>query len=475
MEDLAATLDQSSTKTLEPPPLPPAFEISGSPRASAEPKRQLRDNLSGQELLELLESADEDMRLIASGRVPLDDPQEKLKEIAKLKLEASLLLQQLDGGSNAEKSAGVRGQLQALSHLTAMGDGSSIKALRSLAEDHLDSEDLTVSGDSRIVLIGLAMDRFRTGEEKAAGEIVSLVAGMTRSPETDVPAVLVMAEARQFLNSYGLINEAATVRKTILGLFQDASDPMIAKIAADAAGTAKFDMASRLLKQIIQNDGVAIERWSVAADELIDQAPDINTVQFLCGAALQLEAAGRNQFVEETFKLLSEGINAEGSAAADEVRTAMSAMEARRDIVGTKFDFSLLPTVDGESISASTYRDKIVLMPFWAIAIPESLGVVKELLAIQATNPDRIAVVGMNLDSELAPLEEFLAQTPLGFPSYQSASSVETGANPVAARFGTVSLPFVVVFDATGRVSALDFTGGRVESAVAELSQSDGN
>jgi hypothetical protein len=109
-------------------------------------------------------------------------------------------------------------------------------------------------------------------------------------------------------------------------------------------------------------------------------------------------------------------------------------------------------------------------MPFWALSVPESLQIVGRLKEIRNRHPDQVSIVGLNLDPEEAPLREFLAQNDLGFPSYHSVSSSSASvANPVAARFGLVSMPFVAVIDQQGRVAALEFTGRRLDALVDEL------
>lgn len=454
---------------------PPAFELAPkeSPEQDTNAPMALRSDLTAAELADLLEKSDVEMELIASGRARMPDPAEasaRMIDVAKIKLDASLKLQKHPDATEQQRVEGMRGQLQALSHLTAMGDAASAKALQSLAEENLTASDPTIAGDSRIVLIGLAIDAFQAGKPEAADRIVSLVEGMTANPSADVPAVLVMAEARQMLATYGLVDQAAKIREKILSLYGNHSDPMIAQVAADAAGTTKFDVATRLLSAILENDQVALARWTDAVTELVDKAPEMNTVQFLASSALQLEAAGRDRFVTETFRILSERFNDPNSATATEVQTAKQAMEARQDVIGSPFDFGDLPTVAGQGVTPDDYEGQVILMPFWAISIPESLQLVQMLKDIREAHPDKVAIVGMNLDPEQAPLREFLAANDLGFKSYRSISSAtESVANPIAAKFGLVSLPFVAIFDQQGRVAELDFTGRKLSTIVDDL------
>ncbi len=479
--------DGASDGTPEIIDAPAGFELApavsgpsdGDRRPEADGVPELKADLGADQLAEVLEKSDVEMELIASGRARMKDPEaasQRMIEVARLKLTAARRLSQHPDATERQRVDGLRGQLQALSHLTAMGDAASAKALRSLAEDNLESEDAAIAGDSRIVLIGLGIDAFQAGDTDAADEIVALIEAMQPNPSADVPAVLVMAEARQMLANYGLIDQAAKIRDKILTLYGNSSDPMIAQVAADAAGTTKFDVTTRLLSAILENDQVAMSRWTEAVSELVAKAPEMNTVQFLASAALQLEAAGRDAFVEETFRILSEQFTDPQAATTAEVETAKNAMRARQDVIGSAFDFSELPSVPGQSVSPEDYEDKVVLMPFWAITIPESLQLVRSLKEIRDRYPERVSIIGINLDPEQAPLQEFLAANEMGFPSFRSvSSSTESVANPMAARFGLVSLPFVAILDRDGTVAALDFTGRKLAATVEGLVQTSSN
>ena len=485
---------QSISSVPAPPPASPAAdgddstdakEIVGVPlRMSAEPtdpsasvvadsEKKLRENLTADQLAEVLESSDLDMETIAGGRGQINDPEKAsrlLESIARIKLEASLKLQSADGATDQQKSDGLRGQLQALSHLAAMGDAAAAQALESVAKDHLDSSDASVAGDSRIVLIGFAIDALQAGQASAPKQIVQLVEEMKSNPRSDVPNVLIMAQARQMLANYGMVEQAIKVRDKILELYGDSSDAMIAQVAADAAGTAKFDRVNRLLRSILQDETIVVAHWTDAVSDLVTDSPEMNTVRFLAKSALELEAAGRDAFVDETFSILADQFTDPESATRREIELAKLAMDARRKVIGTKFDFSPLPSVDGKGVPLSETKDKVILMPFWAMTVPESLQIVPLLKEIRQEHAESVAIVGMNIDSEQAPLTEFLADFELGFPSFQSVSSADQEVpNPIAARFGLMSMPFVAVIDQQGYVAALSFTGRELPGLVKQL------
>ncbi|MEO1524442.1 MAG: hypothetical protein AAFX06_03360 [Planctomycetota bacterium] len=450
---------------------------AGVPEAGQPPQnRKLRSDLSVSELELFLEHADRNLKIIASGnagQMTQAEAVEQMRQIERNKLQASLQLKNHAEATDRQRVDGARGQLQALSHLAAMGDLVSAKALKLLAIDNLDDADPGIVMDSRIVLIGFEIDALQSGDDEAADRIVQLVNDLSQHQSVDIPAILTMGQARQILSSYGQVDQAQAVRNRILELYGSSPDPIVAKVAAEAAGSVKFDVAERLVLAILERDDVKVDRWSDTAIELATESPDMSVVQYLAGAALRFESVGRDAFVDETFRILEEQFTEPDAATTREIAMAKRAREARRSVVGRLFAPDL-PSVDGRELKIESYRGKVILMPFWAIRVPESLQIVGQLKAIRDANPDQVAIVGMNLDSADAPLPEFLAQADLDFQSYQSVSSVEeSGANPVAEQFGLVSLPFVVILNQEARVVALDFTGTKVQKLVDELIQDD--
>ncbi len=122
---------------------------------------------------------------------------------------------------------------------------------------------------------------------------------------------------------------------------------------------------------------------------------------------------------------------------------------------------------DDSPIRLTEYRGKVVLIPFWAVGFPESLQLIARLKSIHDADPDKTAIVGLNLDTADEQLDQFLEANELGFPSIRAASS----ATDIATQFGLVSFPFVAILDQQGHVAAINFTGYDLEKTVKELVQ----
>lgn len=462
-------------------PSPPASNVAPSPfgqpgmneQTPVKERRELKADLSPHKLVEFLAGADIDMQRIMTGRSGIEDPQKarvELLRIVKLKLEASRRLIDHADAKDEQQVEGARGQLQALSHMAALGDLKSAEELEKLAEKNLDSDDGRLAADSRLVLVGFAVESLQNGKEGAAAKIVTLVNGFSpSSTSSDVPALMAMGQARQILFQYGQNEEAMRIRDKIISLFADSPDPNVAKMAAEIAGNVQYDEIDKMLIAISEGAELSPKKWQDAVETLIAESADLQTVQYLAGAALEFEAMGKDELVIATYESLTQHFGDPTAATGREVELAMNAREARRQIIGRPFDLDL-PGVGSTPPQIEDYRGKVVLVPFWATGFPDSLGLLPQLQAIRDASPEDVAILGMNLDVEGTPVDDFVKTNGLGFDSYFAASSPTAKvANPVAAQFGMVSMPFLVLLDQKGHVAAVKLTGDTLEEDVKKL------
>ena len=470
--------DESGTQSVPAqPPDSQSGETKGAGLPLADPslnlpERPLPANLSPEKLVEFLAGADQDMQLIASGRGGISDPNAAravMKRITKLKLEASRRLKKHPDADAKSQIEAARGELQSLSTLASLGDVKSADALEALANENLNSNDPNLLSDSRMVLIGFAIESLQNGNEDAADKIAELIADLTDSSSPpDVPAMMVMGQARQVLAQFGHDEKAKGVRDRIIELFANSSDPQIAKLAAQVAGNVRYDSIDKLRAAAVNQETVSIDRWREAVTALIDESPDLMTVGYLAGAALEFEAVSNDELATATYGIMTDRFSDPEEATTREVNIAVQAREARRGVVGKEFDPDL-PSTGGTKISMADYRGKVVLMPFWATGFPESLQVIPMLTKLRDDNPEKIAIIGMNLDPAGASIDAY-ADKELGFPSYRSESTeAATMGNPIAARFGVVSMPFVAIIDQAGRIEAIDFSGHKLEPTIKRL------
>lgn len=432
------------------------------------PQLTLAPQLTPPRLIDFIKSVDIEMRNVASGKRQLFDPNEanaELNRLSRLKLEAAIRLQEQTAPTSPACCFAIRGQLQALSHLAGLGDLDSAIKLDSLARQHLDSQDKSLAMDSLLVLIGLALERLQNGTASDSREVLDLVDRFALAPESlDVSALMALGQAHAVLRDYGDDMAAERVRDTILDRFAGHPNQSVAEMAIGLAGSPTFAEVEQVLREFEAGETVSIERWKGVIETLLSDSSDVEAVRYLAGASLQFEAHGNRELAAATFSAITEfpGLN---NASKKEAQIAAEAYQARRAIIGQTVAIDLTD-VDDSPLSLSNYRGRVILMPFWAVAIPESLKILQLLDQIRRDFGGQVEIVGMNLDDENAPIGDFMSGSPVEFRSFRSVADQQTGTHEIAARFGVVSLPFIAIIDRRGRVAAINLNGHRLSDQV---------
>ncbi len=434
--------------------------------------------LSPRQLRKLRADIDYNVRVLVSGQSGVSDAREarkKLLNYLNLKLEASRRLAAHEDSSPAEKSEGARGEIQAMSHLASVGNVSVAKELEKIALSSLSSDDPGLASDSRLILIGFALEDLKNGKEDAAPTIANYLQQIKDAKsKPDVPTLMIMGMAREDLANAGYDEQAQLVREMIIDLYADSPDPAIAEMAASLAGNVTFATIEKQRAALVSGqpelaEQVTVEQWSQSLDTLIAESPDLQTVQYLAAAALEFEGLKREDLVDATYSSLTSAFTEPSSASSKEISLAQQARQARKNIIGKNFTWDL-PKTDGKKMPISEFAGKIVLMPFWAQAFPPSLSIVPQLKAICAKHPDQVVIVGVNLDPEGIDVQPFINKSQLDFVSLRSESSqTQEISNQIAHDFGMVSLPFVAILDEKGVVRDLNFTGQNLDTQVTNL------
>ncbi|TWT88015.1 TlpA family protein disulfide reductase [Neorhodopirellula pilleata] len=444
---------------------------------------QLRADLTPTQLAAFLGEVDREMRGLINGQSGITDPQaiqSEVDRVVRLKRTASERLMNDPQADTKGKTIGRRGYLQAMSHLASMGDLASAEKLQEFAEQFRNDPNPELRSDSRLVLIGFAIESIRHGKEGAAKRVLQLMRETAAIDQpVDVATLMVMGQAKDTLLQYEHRDEATQVRQLILDRFAGSADPEVAKMAAmiAASGFGELDPKLQRLEELRMaivdppNDqaGVTAEQWGEAVDAVLEDSVDLLTVQFLAGMSLESEAIGRDDIADATYERLEAKVIDRQDAIGREARTAIQAKRNREAVIGQVF-MPDLPTVDGQELSMVDLRGNVVLMPFWSGAFPDSLAVLPNLQNIQAQYPDRVAIVGMNLDLSGTDVRGFMKQNGLNFPSFRSESDPSADiTNEVAYRFGAVSLIFVAIIDQDGKVVSVEFSGEDLTEKVEKL------
>ncbi len=127
-------------------------------------------------------------------------------------------------------------------------------------------------------------------------------------------------------------------------------------------------------------------------------------------------------------------------------------------------DFAV-PATDGKTLKLSDFRGKLVLLDFWAASSAASLAEMPELKETYAAfkNDPRLAVIGLNLDSDIASTLAFATKNQMG---WMQGCLGQRSASEVPDRFGVQDLPLIMLIDPNGRVLVNGLRGRTIKSTL---------
>jgi thiol-disulfide isomerase/thioredoxin len=127
-------------------------------------------------------------------------------------------------------------------------------------------------------------------------------------------------------------------------------------------------------------------------------------------------------------------------------------------------DFAV-KTVDGQTVKLSDYKGKYVLLDFWAAWSAPSMAEMPKLKETYAAfgNDPRFAMIGLNLDTNLASARAFSTGNQMGWTQGFLGKWSESD---VPDRYGIESIPFVMLIDQSGRVLITAMDARTIKSAV---------
>ena len=126
-------------------------------------------------------------------------------------------------------------------------------------------------------------------------------------------------------------------------------------------------------------------------------------------------------------------------------------------------DFRVMD-IRGEELTLEQYRGQVVLLDFWATWCGPCIAEMPNVKLAYAKHRDRkFQIIGISLDSSIAPLEAYIQKEGIEWRQYLDSTG------QIGSLYGVRAIPSTFLIDGAGIVRRVNLRGLALESAVAEL------
>jgi peroxiredoxin len=138
--------------------------------------------------------------------------------------------------------------------------------------------------------------------------------------------------------------------------------------------------------------------------------------------------------------------------------------------IGDKAPEITLPNLNGEIISLSSFKNKIVLIDFWASWCspcvneqPILAELYKNFKEIKFSNGDGFEIYGVSLDNKKKPWQSIIKKYKI---NWTQVSDLEFWASPVAKTYNLQELPYNLLIDGNGIIIAKNLHGQELSNTL---------
>ena len=396
------------------------------------------------------------------------------KRLGKLKLAAGQQLANLPQANESQRTAGVKSQLIALSHLSSLHDVAAARQLEELATATANAADPDLAHHSRLVLVGFELQELQNGVETEPKELLLQIGSLFENFKgRSFPEFMMLQQADVQLTKLGFRDEAARVRGILVEQYKDAEDAALRNeawlyVTSESAELADYNYANQLLGtgQITSSDQIL-----APTQALFEAFPTVQTLEQLSKSIANMEYLGFIETSQQVSKYVRSQLELQPQSASRTVaEKLLSDHEKRLSLIGKPFPFQAfennLIDFNGNPFSKPAAPPKATLVFLWATWSIPSIEELRPIVQMyEKYQSDGLEVIGIIMDDKPRQSSDFILSQNLPWKNF-FFKEVSGFKSQFAIDNGINIIPFVVIVDSRSNTTTVHARGANLEPEI---------
>lgn len=376
--------------------------------------------------------------------------------------------------TDEEREQAIEAKLRSLALMGRFGVENIEEELLAFAETLTKEKNATFAFLGKKILFGTKINNIQTGTDKKFAEFAAETRQLLTGNKDDEDVFLICQQAALALSNVGQDKLSNELFQDIGNTFKTSEKPELAREAENILQQTLFfdlNIEEKITALVEEKEGAA-EALLEAVQKLLD-LDSVGQAAFrnIYDVATRCEANNNVDLAREIFRRIGERFKTHADKQlAETIAQVVARGETRTTLVGKPYELTGV-TIDGNAIDWKQYKGKVVLIDFWATwCIPCIQELPNVIAQYKKYNEQGFEVIGINLDDDPARLKQFMDEAPIPWKTVVTVNEKTRGFDaPIAAKNGIDKIPFTVLVDRDGTVSAINLRGVDLETSLAKI------
>ncbi len=313
------------------------------------------------------------------------------------------------------------------------------------------------------------------GEPKDLIEFMKKTAPALRDPATlEKAKSAILKAADKVLAAKATDDELTFAVQAKMSMLQD--EKQLVEFAAELKKGGHENLARQVRGFILQGElrkammakpeqmKIAIGNVVKYIEEAAPQPSDVG-LAFMAGRLAEMAGEGDNAYAVGVYRSLGKAFAASKNEKLADFAKTLDGVVRRLDLLGKemKIEGNL---VGGKAFDWSKYKDKVVLVDFWATWCGPCVGEIPNMKKVyKFYHAKGFEIVGISCDSKLSDLEKFVKEKEIPWMIVFGDGKP----SPTVSYYGIMGIPTMILVGKDGKVVSLNARGEKLEEEVAKI------